>query len=570
MNSCAEVDRAAALLIEGEIHGFIAPQTCNLEVLREHVRGKQPYYAIPTQFHFLDSLPLTANGKIDKKALKALAAAPVETVVPIVDDLKKQTLPTVHQNLLSTSVLSMTEVASSSSSSVTAADEKMDLEAAVPEKTLGQPYRGLWYRVLIVYRLLLTVVGLFNIGAALVLIFAGFKREWLGIITAINLTTAVLVRQELVINSLYTITCNVPRSWPLWIRKRCGHIYHLGGVHSGAAVFAGLWLFGTNIADEVCMFTDKCHNWGYQSLASRVVSWMLSHMFVLMFVLAWPSIRKRHHDMFEKTHRFAGWTMLGLFWVQTVLALNDSKPSSMTLGGACVRSPAFWLLAVATLSIASSWMFLRKVPVEAEVLSDHAVRLHFDYTVPVNGSFTRISHQPLLEWHSFATIPAPEAVNGRKKGYSLVVSNAGDWTRSCINNPPTSMWVRGLPTCGVMRIATLFNRVVLIATGSGIGPVLGHIQDQGACATQLIWSTSRPEETFGEGLCATIRDKVPGAVIHDTKKMGRPDLVKMGYNMAKQFDAEAVIIIANEKITKKVVYGLETRGVSAFGAIWDS
>lgn len=44
----------------------------------------------------------------------------------------------------------------------------------------------------------------------------------------------------------------------------------------------------------------------------------------------------------------------------------------------------------------------------------------------------------------------------------------------------------------------------------------------------------------------------------------------MSFNTAKSFGAEAVVIIANEKITRKVVYGLETRGVAAYGAIWDS
>merc|ERR1712000_568484 len=163
-------------------------------------------------------------------------------------------------------------------------------------------------------------------------------------------------------------------------------------------------------------------------------------------------------------------------------------------------------------SVASSWFFLRKVHVETEVLSTHAVRLHFDYITPVNGSFTRLSERPLLEWHPFATIPQPKSSG---KGYSLIVSNAGDWTRR--------------------RIDTLFNRVVLIATGSGIGPVFGHIA-QPSCPTQLIWSTRDPESTFGEDIVRTIRRNIPDAVIHDTK----------------------------------VVYGLQTRGVPAYGAIWDS
>ncbi|TDZ17472.1 Adenylate-forming reductase [Colletotrichum orbiculare MAFF 240422] len=568
LNSCHAIDRASALLIGNEIHGFVAPRDCDIDTIQVHIRARQPYYAIPSKFHFLDSLPLTANGKVDKRALRDLVIVDAivekkEPNVTVLETGSKESLSGSSQSTTPTD-----EKSESSASSFTEADEKLDLSLDIPGKKLGKPARGFVHRIAIVYRRLFTIVGLFNIAAVIALFLAGFKRDWLGTITAINLVVAVLVRQDFVINLLYTITCSVPKSWPLAIRKRCAKIYHLGGVHTGAAISAGAWLLASNISDEMCQLTE-CPNWGYQSTASKVISWMLTGLFTITIALAWPSFRKQHHDLFEKTHRFVGWTMLGLFWVQIVLGANDGKTSSVSLGEACVRTPGFWLLAIATLSIATSWFFLKKVPVDAEVLSNHAVRLHFDYTVPVNGSFARLSHRPLLEWHSFATIPAPEPVGGRSRGYSLVVSNAGDWTRSCIDKPPRHVWVRGVPTCGVMRIATCFNRIVVIATGSGIGPLLGHIQDP-SCATQLIWSTPKPEQTFGRELLGAIKAKIPDAVIHDTKVLGRPDLVKMGYNLARSFRAEAVIIIANEKITKKVVYGLETRGVSAYGAIWDS
>ncbi|KAF7550327.1 hypothetical protein G7Z17_g5803 [Cylindrodendrum hubeiense] len=566
-------DRATALLIDGEIHGFLTPRDCDLEMVVESVKKSQPYYGIPSQFHLLDSLPMTDNGKIDKKSLMADTTA-VKWSPPICEKTSTGLIRHPEATLLGhsrsdSSASTLTQNSSASEKSdITVVGEDVDLEAALPEKRHRKHIRGLRYRALIIYRRLFTLVGIFNIAAAIALLFSGIQREWIGTITAINLATAVLIRQDFVINVLYTVACSVPKSWPLSIRTRCAKIYHLGGVHSGAAISAGAWLLAANIGDVVCM-TSECTGWGHQSLGGKVISWMLSALFFVMFLLAWPSVRKTHHDLFEKTHRLVGWTMLGLFWAQVVVTCNDTKDSDISLGGACVRSASFWLLAVATTSVASSWVFLRKVPVQAEVLSDHAVRLHFDYTVPVNGSFTRLSKRPLLEWHSFATIPAPEAINGRPKGYSLVVSNAGDWTKSTIHQSPTHLWTRGLPTCGVMRIATLFNRVVLIATGSGIGPVLGHIQNP-SCATQLIWSTSQPEKAFGHELCSVIKDKMPGSVIHDTKRLGRPDLVKMGFNLAKGFKAEAVIIIANEKITKKVVYGLETRGIPAYGAIWDS
>ena len=59
----------------------------------------------------------------------------------------------------------------------------------------------------------------------------------------------------------------------------------------------------------------------------------------------------------------------------------------------------------------------------------------------------------------------------------MLVSRAGDWTSDLIDEPPTHVWVRGIPTVGVANVRRLFTKVVLVATGSGIGPVLGHLLD---------------------------------------------------------------------------------------------
>lgn len=56
----------------------------------------------------------------------------------------------------------------------------------------------------------------------------------------------------------------------------------------------------------------------------------------------------------------------------------------------------------------------------------------------------------------------------------------------------------------------------------------------------------------------------------DTRKYGKPDMVKLTYRLVKEFEAEAVCIISNQKLTRKVVYGMMSRGIPAFGAIWDS
>ena len=54
----------------------------------------------------------------------------------------------------------------------------------------------------------------------------------------------------------------------------------------------------------------------------------------------------------------------------------------------------------------------------------------------IAGSFVYISDDPLFEWHGFATVTEPG-----KKGFSLVVSRAGDWTAKQIDNPPSTLWI---------------------------------------------------------------------------------------------------------------------------------
>ncbi|RZQ51131.1 hypothetical protein C1E23_21245, partial [Pseudoalteromonas phenolica] len=95
----------------------------------------------------------------------------------------------------------------------------------------------------------------------------------------------------------------------------------------------------------------------------------------------------------------------------------------------------------------------------------------FDYGVtPFAGSSTALSRKPLLEWHSFANVPSPD-----KDGFRLTISRAGDWTKSFINDKPEKIWVKGIPTAGVGNVDKLFNKVIWVATGSGIGPCLPHL-----------------------------------------------------------------------------------------------
>ncbi|KAI0562165.1 Ferredoxin-NADP reductase [Gracilaria domingensis] len=214
----------------------------------------------------------------------------------------------------------------------------------------------------------------------------------------------------------------------------------------------------------------------------------------------------------------------------------------------------------------SPWVYLRKVPVSISKPSNHVIVVNFEEGVlkAFPGSSSAISIAPLYEWHSFANITIPD-----KDGFRLVISRAGDWTSSVIDNPPTHFWVRGIPTAGVANMETLFHKILYVATGSGIGPILPHLL-QKRVPSRLLWSTRTPESTYGRDLVEEITAASPDAVIHDTTLLGKPDMVQKSYQLFTESGAEAVIVISNQKLTRKVVYGMESRGIPAFGAIWDS
>ncbi len=399
------------------------------------------------------------------------------------------------------------------------------------------------------YHRLVALVWAANLGAlGYGLADGGMAAQTVSHLTLANLTLAVVVRQQYVINALFWLATRAPTRWPLRIRWTLAKVYHFGGLHVGGATAGTLWFLGL-----------------LATLATRgapagvlAVSCVLGPLLVTMVVTALPPFRSRFHDRFELVHRFGGWTVLLLFWVQSLLVVADR-------GGSPWTAVETWLLALVTFSVALPWLRLRRVEVVIDRPSTHVALAHFDHGVtPFAGSSTAISRSPLREWHSFANVPAP----GRT-GFRLTISRAGDWTASFIDDAPGRVWVKGITTAGVANIETLFTRVVYVATGSGIGPCLPHLLAQQVPA-RLVWATRTPHRTYGDALVAEIRAVQPDAVIWDTSEHGKPDLVALAYAAYRDFDAEAVICISNKATTWKVVQGLERRGIPAYGAIWDS
>lgn len=355
-----------------------------------------------------------------------------------------------------------------------------------------------------------------------------------------NIALAVVVRNQYVINLIFRVATAAPTRWPLKVRWTLGKVYHFGGLHVGGALAGSLW-FCAAVAALTAEGADA------EVLA---VSYAPLLLLAAMLVTTLPRIRTPHHDLFERTHRFGGWASLALLWVQAALT------------GSAV---ALWGLAGITATVALPWLRLRKVQVDITRPSGHVALLRFDHgETPFAGSSTAVSRSPLLEWHSFANVPVPGA-----DGFHLTVSRAGDWTGRLIDDAPRQLWVKGITTAGVANIERLFTKVVYVATGSGIGPCLPHLLAQQVPAT-LVWSTRNPRRTYGDPLIDDILAVQPDAFIWDTDERGKPDMVRLAYWAYERSGAEAVICISNKKLTWRVVHALESRGIPAYGAIWDS
>lgn len=73
--------RATTLKVSGtELLSFVTPATVDVDAARRRVEERLPYYCVPARVIALGELPITARGKIDKRALLALIAEPAEAL----------------------------------------------------------------------------------------------------------------------------------------------------------------------------------------------------------------------------------------------------------------------------------------------------------------------------------------------------------------------------------------------------------------------------------------------------------------------------------------------------------
>jgi hypothetical protein len=365
-----------------------------------------------------------------------------------------------------------------------------------------------------------------------------------------------------VINLLGWLATRPPVTWPLRLRWALGKYYHFGGLHVGAALAGTAWY----LAFVVLLINDFASGEGRVTAANVAVSAVVMTLLVVVVVMALPRFRAARHNNFEATHRFCGWAVLALVWLNTVLFVTSQARGPA--GSALLSAPTLWILLLTTAGVVWPWLLLRRVPITVERPSSHVAIVHLDHDpAPAIGTTRAISRSPLFGWHHFANVPL--SAGSPDRGYRMTISRAGDWTAEFIDHPPDQVWVRGIPTVDIINIKKLFTKIVYVVTGSGIGPALGHLLDPGT-PSRLVWATRDPRRTYGAALLEEILASQPEAIIWNTDELGKPDMLRLAYQTYLSFGAEAVICISNKELTWRVVHGLERRGIPACGPVWDS
>lgn len=452
--------------------------------------------------------------------------------------------------------------------------DELNNAVTLPDKRYPKVLRNLRHKILSVYRRISTLIIIGNLIALVYLVATAgspltINASDLATATAVNVFGTIAIRQELVVNALYSICLSTPLSTPLRVRRLLAKVYENGGFHSGTA-YAGTAWFTLLCATVTRLYI---HNGlAANPIALVAMAYVTLTVLVVILVFAYPYVRMHWHNSFEFSHRFLGWLAVGCLWALIMLVIaNKQAATGVAFGTALITEPAFWFLIAITAMIISPWLLLRKVRFTTEDLSDHAMRLNYNEKLaPFRG--VAIAETPLGQYHSFATFPNPDSE--APHGQSIIVSKAGDWTAAQVANKVNEReyWLRGIPKTGVLGMCLIFRRVVIVTTGSGIGPCLAflNLPENLRRPCRVIWSSPRPAAIYGQEICNSVKRCDPDALIWDTRAMGRPNMPQLTYNMFRESGAEAVFVISNPKLTKMLVYAMESRGVPAFGPIWDS
>ena len=109
-------------------------------------------------------------------------------------------------------------------------------------QTVVPPKPALWRRwtalpVFSYYNRLVALVLISNLAFAVFGVgLPGISAQTLSELVLINLSLAILIRQQYLINALFWLATRVPVTWPLRVRRSAAKVYHFGGLQDRKSV----------------------------------------------------------------------------------------------------------------------------------------------------------------------------------------------------------------------------------------------------------------------------------------------------------------------------------------------
>ncbi|KAF8696890.1 hypothetical protein HU200_036532 [Digitaria exilis] len=338
-----------------------------------------------------------------------------------------------------------------------------------------------------------------------------------------NILALTLCRSEAVLRVVFWLAVALlGRPWvPVAVKTGATSILQsLGGVHSGCGVSSLACL-----AYALVQAIQQQHSDANATPREVVgVASAILALLALSCLAAFPLVRHLHHNVFERTHRFAGWSALALLWVFVLLSAAGYDPAT---GAMKCGSPL---------------------------------------PLPSSSSCHGSPRSPLSEWHAFGII----SDNGDT--HAMLAGAVGDFTQALISDPPTRLWVRGVHFAGLPYLLNMYRRATMVATGSGICVFMSFLMRPGPAELSLVWVAKGIEANYGEEMKAACcnSERLRGRVIvHDTAVMGRPNVAALAVDAARRCGSEVVVVTSNPEGSRDVVRGCNKAGIPAFGPIWD-
>lgn len=353
---------------------------------------------------------------------------------------------------------------------------------------------------------------------------------------------AVAARHDGLVTAVSRLTVRFPGY------RRHQMVYHLGQFHRAMALTGIGWL----VVAMAGLVGDP---------RARVI---LAGVVVALAAMAWTArdaARGSRHERFEAVHRYCGWSVL----VVLVALVGQRLVAGWSAGSPSTALPSALLLLAVVALVAHPWLGVRRVPVEVLDVTPGLVVLALPGHRRV-GEFVRVSLDG-REWHSFAVSTCGREGPDR---YCLVIRRAGDWTerlgRLAESGRPTSVLVRRLRGFGFMGHAQTYERVLVVATGAGIGPALLYLLDRRQPGLHCLWIGRDHRRTIGT--CLVDRVMASGQVTLVDTAAGRPDIPALVAERAA--DVNAVFVVSNAEVRDQVAGVCGRLGVPWYGPTFDS